>query len=304
MLWSPIHGANVFAEGRAIAISPMSQKVLLSPGESYRGGFTVANPASATEDLNYIVTIGSYFPASGENSNDDYGDIDIATVTNMNMIMDWIKIVNPTGTVQPNGSTLVEFTIDVPENAPAGGQYASLLVKEERNAEAIEDSKAVTEIMQMAHIIYASVAGETIENGEITENGIPSFLLNNQLDATSFVKNNGNVHTEAEYILQVWPMFSDEEICTNEESPSKSLILPDTKRHHIESCALGAPGIYKVRQTVKIFGEESIVEKMVIVCPIWLIFIILFVIFALIFYFVAKSRARKKAKVTKRPENA
>lgn len=288
-----LNNIDVSAAGRALAMSPMSQKVLLSPGETYHGGFTIANPAAATEELNYIVTIGSYFPTSGEKSNDDYGDIDITTVTNMNMIMDWIEIINPTGTIQPNGSTLVEFTINVPENAPAGGQYASLLAKENPDANRIDKSVSVNEIMQMAHIIYAEVAGETIEKGEIAENSIPSFLLNNQLKATSFVKNNGNVHTEAEYTLQVWPIFSDEEICTNEEDPETSLVLPDTERYHAQNCQLPLIGIFRAKQTVKIFGETSIVEKTIIVCPIWLLFLIIFAIAAIIIYFVTRAKSRR-----------
>ena len=90
-------------------------------------------------------------------------------------------------------------------------------------------------------------------------------------------------------------MIGDEEICTNEEEPDLSLILPETERFHAQTCNLPIAGIFRVKQTVKIFGETSIVEKTIIVCPIWLLFIIIFVVFALIFYFVAKAKARKKA---------
>ena len=101
-------------------------------------------------------------------------------------------------------------------------------------------------------------------------------------------------------MLQVWPLFSDEEICTNEEQPETSLILPETERYHAQSCALPSVGIFKAKQTVKIFGEESIVEKMVIVCPIWLLFIIFFVIAAIIIWIVV--RVQKRNRGNKSPE--
>lgn len=284
------------AEGyRAIAISPTSQKIVLMPGEVYEGGFIVANPRSATEDLNYLVTLKPFFPVSTADSKDDYGNADYVTKTNMNMIVDWATISNPVGRVEPNGEQVVSFTIDVPEDAPAGGQYMGLLVRENPDVIGLEDSLAVTEIMQMAHIVYAEVAGETRQEGDILENNIPSFVMNNELAATSMVKNNGNIHTDAEAALQVWPLFSDEEICTNEENASSIFVMPGTERYHTETCQLPSVGIFRAKQTVKIFGETSIVEKTIIVCPIWLLFIIIFVIFALIFYFVARARTRKKA---------
>ena len=147
---------------RAIALSPMSQKIVLTPGETYSGGFTVANPANQTEDLHYTVAIGPYYPEASEGRSDDYGSGNFTDYTNMNMMTDWITITNSTGTLAPNESELVKFTIDVPKNAPAGGQYASLLVKEDRATGVINDSATVTEIMQMAHLLYAEVAGETI----------------------------------------------------------------------------------------------------------------------------------------------
>ena len=207
-------GNSVSAAGRALAISPMSQRVVLNPGETYQGGITVSNPANSSEDLYYAVSIGSYSSVKAEGSK-DYSDWDVETVTSYNDIMDWITIDNPKGVVKPNGQVLVSFKINVPEDAPAGGQYATLLVREDAEARGEDDGNvAVTEVMQMASIIYAEVAGETVKEGVITENSIPGLILSNTLEATSLAKNSGNVHTDIEYVLQVWPLFSDEEICT------------------------------------------------------------------------------------------
>lgn len=280
---------------KAFALSPMSQSIVLIPGETYEGSIRVVNPNDADTNFNYIATVGSYSVAGDENSLDDYVSTNEVAITDFNQIVNWIKIENSTGTLAPNESATLSFKIEVPENAPGGGQYATILVQENPDIdnEAETEDSNIREIMRMGSIIYAEIAGDTIKEGEIIDNNIPAFLLNGNLETTSMVKNNGNVHTNAEYILQVWPLFSDEEVCTNEESPTKSLILPETKRYHAESCNLTIPGIYRVKQTVKIFGEESIMEKTIIYCPVWLLFIILFVIAAIIIWLIMRTKARK-----------
>ena len=290
---------RVVAASRAIMLSPMNQKMVLYPGETYHGTVTVANPNDAETDLHYLATLSTYYPAKIDEDDKYYKGSDFETKSSMNMIVDWTEIDNPTGVLEPNDEIQVSFTINVPETAPAGGQYMAILVKEDPEfAKKDDNSVNVNEIMQMAHIVYAEVAGETRNEGAILENDIPSFLVSNTLEATSAVQNNGNVHTDAEFILQVWPMGSDEEICTNEEDASTGFVMPGTETYHVETCQLPAVGIFRAKQTVKIFGETSIVEKTIIVCPIWLLFLIIFVIVAAIIYFVMRARARKGARRT------
>ena len=289
---------QVLAEGEnssTVTVSPMTQKVILTPGDSYEGSIKVSNPNSAKYNLDYSVHIGSFSQHSDQGSVDDYGTVDTDSRSSYNQMMDWIVLGRKSGSVPPNGTDVIPFTINVPADAPAGGQYATILVRDETDhSQDADGNVTIKSVAQIASIIYAEVTGETMNNGVILENNVPSFLMNNNLETTSMVRNDGNIHTDAEYILQVWPMFSDEEICTNEEDPTKSLVMPETEKYHAESCKLSAIGIYRVKQTVKIFGETSIVEKTVVVCPIWLMFIILFVVFLLIFYFVIKIKNRKE----------
>ena len=290
---------NTFAIKRAFSISPLTQEIILVPGESYRGSIEVTNPLNADDDFKYNAFVGPYYPKSMDGGVDDYGTSDITTITSRNLIMDWIKIDNPSGAVSPNGTASITFTISVPNDAPAGGQYATISVKEDvGNTVSTDGQSNVVEIMQMSSVIFANVAGDTREEGVILENTMPSFLLNSDLEATSLVRNNGNVHSNAEYVLQVWPMFSGEEICTNEEKPMTSMILPDTERYNAQTCKLPPIGVFKAKQVVKIFGEVSTVEKTIIVCPIWLLFLIIFAVIALIICIIlrAKNKGKKSRK--------
>lgn len=295
-----VRGAGeVFADdapNSTMTVSPTYQKIVLIPGEKYRGTILVSNVDGAQQDLQYGAFVGSFSQSGSEESVDDYENVDTVAQSSYNQIMDWIVLDKDSGSVAPNSSEALGFTINVPENAPAGGQYATIIVRNDTgNTVDNVGNVAIQNVFQFASIIYAEVAGETREEGKIIDNSIPGFIMSSPLETTTMVENDGNVHTDAKYTLQVWPLFSDEEICTNEENPKTGLILPETRKYVKQSCNLPMVGIFRAKQVVKIFGETSIVEKTVFVCPLWLLFVILFVIIALIFFFVARARAHKKA---------
>ena len=289
---------SVFADSNSMTVSPPYQKMILIPGETYKNSISVFNSTNSTRSLKYAVEIGSFSQHKNSESKDDYGALDHISKSSYNQIMDWIKFDKEHGELAPGEEIKIGYSIEVPENAPAGGQYATILVVDETTSGLPgEGNIAIDQKFQFASIIYAEVAGETKEVGEILDNSIPSFLLNGPLQASSMVKNNGNVHTDAQYTLQVWPLFSSEEICTNEEKPETSLVLPETERYHVQSCdSMPTLGIFKAKQTVSIFGEISTVEKIVILCPLWLMFLILFVIITLIIWIFTKIKRNGKRK--------
>ena len=304
LTWVAINYTNTnsaYAEGidgaSSIFVSPMTQKIVLMPGETYKGSINISNNNSATEDLEYKADIGSYNKRQDGDSKDDYGVTDVTEVTNRNLIMKWITLEKTTGTVAPNGTDTLNFTIKVPKDAPAGAQYATILVyKDPKNIYGDQNAANITAKYQLASAIIANVAGETVEKGSIKSNDMPTMLTNNKLEATSMVRNDGNVYTDATYTLQVWPMGSDEEICTNEESAETSMILPDTERYHVQTCDLPAVGIFKAKQVVKIFSEESVLEKTIFVCPIWLMVVVLVVVLGIILGIIIYVKKRKSAK--------
>ena len=291
--------ANVSADlddmDSVMTVSPPKQKIVLVPGETFEGVIRVSNSAHAKGDLHYSATIGSFGLGKDEEGNIDYNDTDVDTVTSYNQMMNWITLGKESGTVEPNGTDVVPFTINVPADAPAGGQYATILFQDDSgNGRASDGNVSIESVVRFASSIIAEVSGETRDEGAILENSIPSFIFNNKLSATSTVRNDGNVHTDASYVLQVWPLFGDEEICTNEEEPSTSLIMPETERYHVEECNLPMIGIFRAKQTVNIFGETSVAEKTVFVCPLWLLFIIVFAIVLIIIWLVMRAKSGSK----------
>ena len=253
----------------------------LKPGETKEITLKVQNTGS--EKFGYEVSVTPY-SVVGEEYQQDF-----SAETNYTDIVDWISLSETEGEVEPDQQNLITIKVEVPQDVPAGGQYAAIMVRMKENTQASGEGAAITAYKQAGSIIFASVDGETRKTGSIVESKIPSFLFTPPITATSVVENTGNIHSNATYILQVYPLFGSEEVYTNEESPLRIPILPETRRLNTISWD-GAPqlGIFKVKQTVKFLDKTEVTEKVVFLCPIWFLLIILAIIFLLIFLIVSR----------------
>ena len=161
-------------------VTPMNQSLDLEAGKTYTGSIIVANPANAAEDFYYKVSISPYSVIGN-----DY-KVDLVATSGRSEITNWIKIENPKGVLKPNETTEVKYTIKVPETAPAGGQYAALTVSSDKNATA-SNGLAVNNVFEMASIIYAKVAGDTVRAGEVTEIATPGFITGMPITTTATI---------------------------------------------------------------------------------------------------------------------
>lgn len=273
-----------------ISVSPMIQKIILSPGETFTGSFTVFNQAGNQGDLNYETEVIPFF--ADENYDAIYEETE-----DYNQIVDWITIDNGTGTLTPNSGASVDYKIDVPKDAPSGGQYAAIRVISINNQSDNSTNNMNANInvrYGIAYTIFAEITGTTERHGEIESVDVPGFIFSGNISGSSSIKNTGNVHGTAKYTLQVFPLFSDEEVFTNEEDPDTGTILPDRTRY-METKWNDTPavGIFNVVYTVEFEGVTAQVSKTVIKCPIWLLFIIIFAIAAIIIYFISRAKSRK-----------
>lgn len=262
----------------SFTVLPMSQRFALEPGKTYTGKLSIVNPAESTEDFHYVMSVSPY-SVTGE----DY-DVDFATVTNRSEIVKWIKISEPTGSVKPNETKEVEFTITVPEDAAGGGQYALIAVSSNETATATE-GVAVNNVFELASIVYATVSGETKHEGEILENNVPGFVVKTPVTLSALISNNGNVHEDATFVISVSNAFTGQVILPTEDNEGRynELIMPDTTREITrEINNLPALGIIKINQTIYYLGDVKTVEKNVIICPIWFMLLLGVTILAII----------------------
>lgn len=280
-----LYPVTTYAEN-FFALSPMYQLITLTPGEKYEGNFLITNPADAKTDFYYKLHIEPF-------SEDNNKEISLTPVANgdYNQMIDWIRLSQTHGSIAPNETAEIRFTIDVPKDVAAGGQYASIVVASDPSSVS-NTNIDLQEVYQSAHLIYAEVAGKTIRKGETKDAYVPKFLFSGNIYGSASVTNEGNVHSYASHILQVFPLFSNEESYTNEEKPKTTLVMPgNTNYSKVEWENTPKVGIFHVVYNVSYEGVKNTTDQIVVVCPIWLLLIvavvivtvILLVLFAILF---------------------
>lgn len=276
----------------SISMSPLNQKVILNAGEKYSGSFTVTNSVNNADEIKYNVSVQPFYVDS------DY-NIHYESTENLNQIVSWTSTDIESGTLPVGTSQKINFTVDVPKDAPAGGQYVAIVVSSVSDPDSKSNSGSVGAMMNqniaMAHIVYAEIAGTTKHGGEIVAATVPSFLFDGEITGESTIKNTGNTHGTATYKMQIFPLFSNEEVYTTEENPETKIILPDRALTNKTSWKeTPGFGIFNVVYTVEFEGVTTQVTKLVVKCPMWLLFIILFIIIAIIIAVVVRIRISKK----------
>ena len=284
-----MEGANFFT------VTPMSQRISLEAGETVEGSISVINPNDSVDDLKYKAYVAPY-SVVGEGY-----EADLTTDSKYNMIKDWITIENPTGTIEPNKTGEIKFKIKVPGSAPAGGQYAAIIITRDDDTTTSENGVAVKDIFEMASLIYANVNGETVHKGEILSNDIPGFVASAPITVGAMISNEGNTHENATVIIKATNFFTGDVIVEGdaEENYYSEIIMPDTTRYVTREISEGLPllGVVKVEQTIYYQGSSDVAESNVIICPIWFLLLVFLTIAAIIGSIVMMVRKhRKKAK--------
>ena len=182
-------GVSVFADSE-FSVSPMNQKIILTPGESYTGSFSVTNPVSSIGDFCYKLFVDPFYV-------DESYSLFIGENGDHTQISNWVKLTSDNGCIKPNETVDITFSINVPHNAPAGGQYALITVSSDNDGDSKNngDSITIANTSGISHIIYAEVAGTTVRKGEVMSADVPGFLFSGNISGTSSIKNTGNVHS-------------------------------------------------------------------------------------------------------------
>ena len=292
---------QVMAAGNGLTLSPMNEKIIINPGESYQSSFKLSNPANSTKPIEYELSVEPFYLSSAGNAVFEEEDIE----KEYTQMVDWVEFDVPTkGKLEPNQVEEILFTITVPKSAAAGGQYAMIAAtvlngdSDGGGSQGGSSSTSINEVKRMGHLIYAEITGNVVKTGEVVDINVPSFLLSGNVSGTATVKNTGNVHGDAKFTMQVFPLFSSEEVYTNEESPAGATILPN-RDYYAEIVWDKTPeiGIFNVVFKAEFAGESKEVSKMVIKAPMWLLFIIFFVIALIIIWIVTRVRRRGKRSV-------
>ncbi len=277
-----------------IQLEPAEQDIALNPGKTFSGIFKVQNVGR----LGFDFTLST---RPFQVLNDEY-EPDFSTENNYTLLKNWISFPEESYHLEPGAEVEVSYLVDVPLDVPAGGQYAAIVVE---TRDTIDESSFFHTIGQVATILYGEVAGESRHVGELTDHHLPKILFGQPLSASMTVKNSGNTDFRVTHQLSVYDFFTGNEAFSAEtvDADGKKLgtatprVMPGNERSNILTWT-GAPklGVFKVVQTVSFLDQNYTFEQIVVLCPIWLVGGVVFLIILMIVWLILRARSRKRGR--------
>lgn len=275
-----------------IQVTPVSARVILKPGTEVDYSMIVSNVGS--EAFDFSVYAAPYTIV------DEAYNVSFSNETNRSQIVRWIKFINDdgsltdtyNGSVEAGGKKAVNYRVSVPEDVPAGGQYATLFAQTKVDDSNVETSGLKT-VSRIGMVVYGRTDGETDDSAEIAEYNVPGFLLNGPVSVNSLIKNTGNTDFEARYKLTVKSIVG-EELYSAEEAYN---ILPDTaRREELTWENTQMMGIFQINYRVEALGEVRDETRVVIILPLFMIIIIITLLTIIIVWIIMLIRKRKERK--------
>lgn len=236
----------------------------LVAGNTYSGNFLLVNEGQSSVDYN--VELGEDGVA------EDYS-----------IMSSWLKFDTSSASIKASESQNISFRIKIPKDASSGGKYATVLVNSANyNPVSVK--------------ILVVVDGPIEPKGVNSSRDIQGFSFSPSLSTSATVKNFGNIDFELKSELKVHQLLSGEEIYSNEYVKT---LLPDESDTVVQNWD-SAPivGVFNVSQTLTYINENgervaATMSKIVIICPIWLIAVLVVLIIAAVLSFIFIPKLRK-----------
>ncbi len=279
-----------------MSLTPSGQDLELTPGQQYQGSVRVSNVGRLAFDLK--ASVSPYYIS------DDSYEPDFSTESAYTKMHNWITLAQSEYHIEPGASVDVDFTVDVPSDVSGGGQYAAIMLMAEDPTS--DDGNMMQLNTRLAAVLYGHInGGELHAEGELTNHALPRFMFNHDFSISQTVKNTGNVDFRVTQTMTITGIFSNKEIVNadsvddagNPIGISNAVVLPGTSRTGILTWD-GAPqlGLFRVTQRIRFLDQDYEYSQIVLLCPIWLIVVVIALIIAAIVCIVFKVKKSKTSK--------
>ena len=105
-------------------------------------------------------------------------------------ILTWTSVSPSEFLLEPGQEEAVTFLIEVPEDAPPGGHYMSVLA----NLGSSGGGEGVVVGQRIGSLVLLRVAGEVVEQAHVAEIAAPGFAAKGPIAFDVVLRNTGNVH--------------------------------------------------------------------------------------------------------------
>ena len=210
--------SGVFSQETGLTISPLTFELTANPGDVLENKLRVFNPTGSVIAVRMEV---EDFTVAGER-----GQVRIQPAeTETYSLAHWVKTIPETFVLEPKEQKIIDFIIEVPENAEPGGHYGSVLAT---TAGVIGGEFEGTAIAQkVGSLVLLSVSGEVRENVVIKEFSAPEFLETGPVKFTIRLENKGTVHVRPRGFVTI-TNWRDKKV-TDLEFPQLN-VLPESVR--------------------------------------------------------------------------
>lgn len=266
-------GAPIVAaqDGREeITISPATTTIQADPGQELSGSFKVINTGET--DLEFTVYARPY-SVETEAYNPNY-----SAVSERSSVYKWVQFDTTEGRLTPGTEQQIAYTVRIPANASPGGHY-SVLFAETVPAEG--GDQMVVRNKRVGSVVRLTVDGERNESGQTSWIKLPWLQLHAPLTASTRVTNEGNVDVDAATTLTVRSLFGRElysEQQTNAVFPSQPRMI---EREWEDAPVFG---VYRASFTTTVLGEDTTVNRYVVMMPVPVMVIIIIGVLAGVLY--------------------
>ena len=186
--------------GAVLELTPVTMRLALVAGEEKTSTLTLKNTGAEPLDLKIY--------AMPYSNGDDGESQDFETESTYTQISRWITIKKDDGSydreiavaINPKEEKEIAYKISVPESAPGGGQYATIIV--EIVPEKVPEDMIQT-ISRAGMVIYANVEGETQRIAAISDIKTAMTAIGKNIGINFTVSNNGNIDFQATTTIRV-----------------------------------------------------------------------------------------------------
>ena len=283
-----------------ISITPTSKVLKLEPTTQYDDSFTVTN--SGSEEMDFEVYAAPYSYIFSEDDNEYH--LGFETETTYTQIVRWITfkdtsgnyVNNPVFKAGPGESVTVNYRINTPSSIPGGGQYAVLF---SHTLSAVTLSSGIKTEASAGLVLYGRSNSETISSAEISNLQINQTVNDNGevktiINASSRVKNTGNIDFMARGVLQVKGIFGNVYYETPGEQGILS-IIPETELA-VSDRWEETPyfGLFRVTWTMSAADKTETISRMILLLPTPVIVFLILLLTIIVIWIILMVRKRKE----------
>lgn len=267
----------------SITLSPAVSRPTVDAGEKINGKLTIINDGKT--DYQFLVYARPYSVKS-ETYDPNYTEINDRTES-----FQWVRFAQTDLRIKAGEQVEIPYEVSVPANATPGGHYAVLFAETQPPA---SQGSQVARKKRVGSLLYITVNGNYKLSGSVASWNAAFWQRSNPITAELRVKNDGNVHYQADSTVSFKNIFGKTKLQLNQQH----IILPGTTRRLPVSWE-NAPylGIYKISGSVKLLDKTTdLPQKWIVILPVPVLIVLGGLIAIAILYKLFKLK-QKRSKV-------